>query len=70
MTFAADILSLLFHPKEFFADTSRTHSLKLPLLYTAVYGIFAAVLGYQTTAASAELIGMPDYAGVLGARHA
>ena len=54
MTFAADILSLLFHPKEFFADTSRTQSLKLPLLYTAVYGIFAAVLGYQTTAASAE----------------
>lgn len=67
MTFAADILSLLFHPKEFFADTSRTQSLKLPMLYTAMYGIFAAVLGYQTTAASAELIGMPDYAGVLGA---
>ncbi|HJK77500.1 MAG TPA: YIP1 family protein [Methanocorpusculum sp.] len=67
MTFAADILSLLFHPKEFFADASRTQSLKLPLIYTAVYGIFAAVVAYQVSAASAALIGMPDAAGVLGA---
>jgi len=67
MTFAVDILSLLFHPKEFFADASRTQSFRLPLLYTAVYGIFAAVAGYQVSAASADLIGMPDAAGVLGA---
>lgn len=68
MTFAADILSLLFHPKEFFADASSTQSFRLLLLlYTAVYGIFAAVAGYQVSAASADLIGMPDAAGVLGA---
>lgn len=67
MTFAADILSLLFHPKEFFADASSTQSFRLPQLYTAVYGIFAAVAGYQVSAASADLIGMPDAAGVLGA---
>lgn len=67
MTFAADILSLLFHPKEFFADAIPTQSLKLPMLYTAVCGILTAALGYQTSAASAELIGMPEYAGMLGA---
>ncbi|HJJ97031.1 MAG TPA: YIP1 family protein, partial [Methanocorpusculum sp.] len=48
-------------------DASSTQSFRLPLLYTAVYGIFAAVAGYQVSAASADLIGMPDAAGVLGA---
>ena len=66
MTVAADIRSLLFDPKNFFADPSHTQSFRMPVLYTALYGICAAVLAYQTSAASAELIGMPDYAGMLG----
>jgi len=67
MNFATDILSLLFHPKEFFADAVRTQSFKLPILYTAVYGILTAAVAYQGAAAAAELIGMPDAAGMLGA---
>ena len=64
MTVKTDILSLLFDPKNFFADPSRMQSFRLPVLYTALYGICTAVLAYQASVTSTELIGMSDYTGM------
>ncbi|MDV0443841.1 YIP1 family protein [Methanorbis rubei] len=65
MTFATDVLALLLDPKTFFADSSKTSSLKLPVLFTAIYAVVVAVVSAQASAASAEMLGLGSMTGMM-----
>ncbi len=66
MTFAENVKLLLFDPKQFFADSTVTQSLKLPMLFTAVLALCAAISAYTVSVSAGDLIGMSEMNGILG----
>lgn len=67
MTSVNDMKALLLNPKEFFAlEETKLDSLKFPVIITAVYAIIVAIAAYVTSGTAADMIGMPEMAGILG----